>query len=175
MKQGYTIATVIVVILLAGFLFYYFRVRNKKEKCPDGTDVPASGNCIKVDETGEEVDQPAIAADANGCTRPSSYITNYFPLAVGMKGDLVKKVQVELNTQFNAGLSTDGFFGCNTQAAIKKAFNVETVDAQLYKDKILTPSSMFAAAPYIQIPPIDSRGCDSTGKDSLGLPCTLLT
>jgi hypothetical protein len=139
--QKWGLATLIVVILLIIFLYKYF-LGNKKEKCPDGSNVPADGNCVQKDSAGNTIAQPAPKPDAAGCIKPASYTLNHFPLTLGMKGDFVKQLQIALNTQFNAKVSEDGFFGCLTLAAMKKAFNIETMDAQFFNDKIQTPLSL---------------------------------
>lgn len=138
-RQKYALATIIVVILLIIFLWIYFRNRKKGEKCPDGRDIPASGNCADntpiLDNTGAVVVTPVVS-DANGCIQPSGYRPAFFPLALGMKGDTVKQLQTSLNVQFNAGLKEDGYFGCLTQAALKKAFNVISIDAEFLKNNV---------------------------------------
>lgn len=142
-KQKYAVATTVVVILLIIFLWYYFRSRRRGEKCPDGRDIPNSGNCSDnpsiLDSTGAVVVTPVVP-DANGCVQPSSYITNAYPLTLGMKGDLVKMVQIKLNTSFlsliGGKLKEDGYLGCNTFNAIKKAWNIETIDAEFFKNNI---------------------------------------
>lgn len=40
------------------------------------------------------------------------------PLVQGSKGELVKSIQVALNTKYNSGLKTDGIWGAKTQAAL---------------------------------------------------------
>lgn len=139
-KQKGTTAIVIVIILLIIFLWHYFKSKKQKEKCPDGRDIPASGNCadnpIKVDGTGSTIVTPLPLPDVNNCVTPSSYIVNSFPLSVGMKGTFVSQLQAVLNSDFDSNLSTDGYFGCLTLAAVKKAFGVETVDAELFKNAV---------------------------------------
>ncbi len=87
------------------------------------------------DNNGDVIVTPAIP-DTNGCIQPSSYIPAFFPIGLGMKGDTVKQLQTSLNVQFKAKLKQDGYFGCKTLDALKKAFNVEAVDAELFKNKI---------------------------------------
>lgn len=140
-RQKYALWTSVVVILLIAFLWYYFRQRKlqKTEKCPDGRNIPATGNCADnpplVDSSGNVIVTPSVP-DASGCTQPSSYVTNAFPLGLGMKGDLVKQLQMSLNVQYGNKLTEDGYFGCFTLEAVRKAFNVDVVDAQLFKDKV---------------------------------------
>lgn len=130
-KQKYTLAITITVILLIAFLFYYFRNRKKGEKCPDGRGIPLSGNCADnaqlFDENGNAIVTPSNT-DINGCVQPTSYIVNYFPLTLGMKGDLVKQVQTVL------GITTDGYFGCKTLDAVIKKSNVREIDAERFKN-----------------------------------------
>ena len=129
-KQKWGLALVIVILLLIYFLYYYFVIRVKKEKCPDGSVVPASGNC-PVSSSGTV---PVV--NNSGCATPSSYITNAFPLQLGMKGDLVKQLQIRLNNSYGGSVSEDGFFGCITLAAVQKAFNVSEVNENIFKDKV---------------------------------------
>lgn len=144
-RKQYTWATLIVVILLIIFLYYYFKNKTNKEKCPDGRDIPDSANCADnpplKDTAGNSIPPQPAKPDANGCISPDKYILNFFPLALGMHGALVKELQVGLNNAFHSKLSTDGYFGCKTLAALKSALNIETIDAQTYKDKILTPNT----------------------------------
>lgn len=139
-RQKYAIATIIVVILLIIFLWIYFRNRKKGEKCPDGRNIPASGNCADNpairDNAGAIIVNPVVP-DANNCIQPSSYIPAYFPITLGMRGDTVKQLQTSLNVQYKSGLKEDGYFGCLTLAALKKAFNVESIDAEFFKNNIL--------------------------------------
>lgn len=134
--------TIIVALLLLGFLFYYYKMRNKKEKCPDGSDVPEDGNCVALDSKGDLITQAPGPADDEGCIRPSVYVKNVFPLSLGMMGVLVEDVQKGLNLQFGTKLVPDGKFGCATLSALKKYLGVTTVDTDVYKDKILTPKSI---------------------------------
>lgn len=138
-RQQYATATVIVVILLIAFLWYYFRSKKQVEKCPDGRDIPASGNCadngVLLDASGNQVVTPVVP-DSNGCIQPSSYIVNSFPLALGMKGESVKYLQIALNMNFKANLKEDGYFGCKTFDALKKGFGVETVDMEFFKNNV---------------------------------------
>lgn len=139
----------IVVLLLLGFIFMYFRNRKRSngEKCPDGRDIPTSGNCADnpplFDSQGNAIVTPTLT-DANGCTAPSSYVVNAFPLTVGMQGSLVKQLQMHLNTSFRSigspQISEDGYFGCKTLDSLIKAYNIRTVDAEFFKNNIqLTP------------------------------------
>ena len=138
-RQKYAIATIIVVILLIIFLWIYFRNRKKGEKCPDGRDIPASGNCadnpIVRDSLGAVIVTPTVQ-DANGCVQPSSYVPAFFPIGLGMTGDTVKQLQTSLNVQFNSNLKEDGYFGCKTLSALIKAFNVQSVDAEFFKNNV---------------------------------------
>lgn len=138
-RQKYATATIIVVILLIAFLWYYFRSRKKGERCPDGRSIPSTGNCADNepirDSTGAVVVTPTVP-DSNGCVQPSSYVTNYFPLELGMKGDTVKQLQASLNIQFKSNIVEDGYFGCRTFDALKKTFNIETVDLEFFKNNI---------------------------------------
>lgn len=149
-------------------------LRKTKEKCPDGSDIPANGDCTKKDVSGNIIPQPAAVPDKSGCSQPSSYITNHFPLVIGMQGDFVKALQHAMNIQFNARLSEDGFLGCNTMEAMQNGFGIASMDAQQYKDKILTPQMNPTASAYTQVPPIDSTGCDINGLDVNGFPCSTL-
>lgn len=141
-KQFWGLITAIVVILLIVFLWKYFKNRNGlKEKCPDGRDIPSSGNCldnpILKDELGNTVVTNLPTPDVNGCVAPSAYVVNSYPLALGMKGSLVSQLQAVLNSDYDSNLSTDGYFGCLTLAAVIKAFGVQNVDAELFRDKIM--------------------------------------
>lgn len=139
-KQKSNTAIIIVVLLLLYFLFYYFVLRKKKEKCPDGRDIPDSGNCadnpVKTDAQGNTIVAEAPKADVNGCIQPSQYIANVFPLSLGMKGDLVKQVQIALNTSYGNSIVEDGYFGCLTLAAVMKAWQVSTIDQILFQQKV---------------------------------------
>lgn len=139
-EQKNKTAIIVVVLLLLYFLFYYFVLRKQKETCPDGRSIPSSGNCgdnpVQIDNAGNTIVSTLPQPDASGCITPSSYITNSFPLALGMKGTLVKQVQIALNTNYGYRISEDGYFGCHTFAAVKSAYNVESIDAVLFKDKI---------------------------------------
>lgn len=138
-NQKILVWTSVVILLLVILLFIFFRNRRRGEKCPDGRSIPASGNCadnpLLKDENGNTVVTP-VTPDSNGCIQPSVYIVNAFPLTVGMKGDLVKQVQIRLNSDYSANLTEDGYFGCNTLAAVKKALGVQTIDAELFKNAI---------------------------------------
>lgn len=144
-RQQYFWATIITIILLIIFLWIYFKTRKKSEKCPDGRNIPTSGNCLDnpvlYDNTGSAIVTP-VTPDNNGCVQPSSYIVNSYPVTLGMKGSFVEQIQMALNNDHNANLKVDGYFGCNTLAAVKKAFGVDTVDAELYKNKILKTVSL---------------------------------
>lgn len=138
-KQKWLLAVIIVFILLIVFLVYYFRSRKQIETCPDGRNIPISGNCADnpaLTDTGGNTIVVPVSPDANGCIKPSSYIANYFPLATGMKGNLVEQLQTTLNNDYKTNLTVDGYFGCFTFAAIKKNFNVSTIDAELFKNKV---------------------------------------
>lgn len=139
-KQKYGIAIVVVALLLIAFLYYYFFKRKTGETCPDGRTIPASGDCADnsalKDSSGNLVVTTAPIANKNGCLTPSKYTTNYFPLALGMQGDLVKQVQHTLNVKYNYNLSEDGFFGCNTLDALQQSLGLSTIDAQLFKEQI---------------------------------------
>ncbi|MCC6721748.1 MAG: hypothetical protein IT243_06055 [Bacteroidia bacterium] len=124
-QKKYTIAILVVVILLVIFLLYYFK--KKKETCPNGGSIPSDGDC-KIPEG------LIIPADSNGCNKPYSYINNHFPLELGMKGNLVKSLQTELNKKAIQKISVDGFFGCLTLAEIKKQLNLATIDAEQFND-----------------------------------------
>lgn len=171
-RKQYGWGAAIVLILLLAFLFYYFKMRNKTEKCPDGSNIPDDGNCIKTDSTGNVIIKTG-KPDASGCTQPSSYITNHFPLTLGMRGDLVKELQKGLNASFQSRLTADGFFGCNTSEALMKSLSVSSIDAQLFKDKILTPASINPVNTYVQVAPIDKNGCDANGLNEQGFPCLI--
>lgn len=139
-RQQYATATAIVVLLLIAFLWYYFRQRKlqKAEKCPDGSPIPSSGDCTKIDSSGAVIVVPEVP-DASGCIPPNKYITNAFPLVLGMKGEFVRKVQAQLNFEFKANLKEDGYMGCNTVNAMKKAWNIETMDLEFFNNNIQQP------------------------------------
>lgn len=138
-RQKFWTATVITIILLILFLVYYFKSRKQGEKCPDGRSIPLSGNCsdnpVLVDSSGNTIVTP-VTPDLNGCTPPSNYITNAFSVGLGMKGSLVEQIQIALNQDFGSNLKVDGYFGCNTLKEVKKAYGVDAIDAELFKDKI---------------------------------------
>lgn len=139
-KNKYTWLIVLTVLALILFLWYYFKnsgVARQGEKCPDGRDIPSNGDCgsneVIVDPTGAIKVTP-VTPDANGCITVSKYITNSFPLALGMKGAFVKTLQENLNKYFNAGLKADGYFGCKTLDAVIKNLGVREVDMLLYNN-----------------------------------------
>jgi len=138
-RQKGTLYISIVIILLILFIWIYFRNEKKGEKCPDGRSIPLSGNCADnaplTDSNGNAI-VTAQTPDVNGCIQPSSYITNSFPLGLGMKGQFVKDLQSALNVQYGESLQEDVYFGCNTLKAVKKAFNLNTIDAEFYKNNI---------------------------------------
>lgn len=134
-----------VALALVAFLIYFFTTRKHGEKCPDGRDIPPlSGDCSdnapKKDKAGNELPPEPVKADNSGCIPPSKYITNAFPLTLGMRGELVRGLQMALNVQFASKLKEDGYLGCQTFAAMKKNFDKETMDAQFYNDHIITPN-----------------------------------
>ncbi len=141
-KKKYAIATGIVALLLIIFLLYQFVFKKKPAdgKCPDGRNVPDNGDCstlpVLKDKLGNDIVTPAPTPDVNGCTQPSKYVTNSFPLAEGMKGAFVKELQTALNTQFHSQLVVDGYFGCRTLQALKKNFNIDTITQQFFNDNI---------------------------------------
>lgn len=142
-KQKYGIAILIVVLLLIYFLYYYFVLRHKKEKCPDGRDIPQSGNCadnpIRKDFSGNVIVSQVPQPDSEGCLPASSYTNESFPLSFGMKGENVKQVQMALNRDYGYKISEDGYFGCLTLSAVKKAYGVSTIDLALFTNKISPP------------------------------------
>lgn len=139
-KKIWKILMWVVIGLLILFLLYYFLKPKNTEKCPDGSDIPASGDCAdnikKNPITGQVVTPPPTNPDMNGCIQPSKYITNAFPLALGMRGGLVKMLQSRLNTDFNAKIAEDGFLGCHTIAAMKAAWNIDTMTMQFFNDNV---------------------------------------
>lgn len=139
-KKEHTWIIVLVVLALIFFLWYYFRnsgAAREGEKCPDGSNIPSNGDCgskpVVKDSTGAIIVTPQIP-DANGCITVSRYITNSFPLALGMKGSLVKALQENLNKYLNSGLKADGYFGCKTLNAVISGLKVESVDMQLFNN-----------------------------------------
>lgn len=58
---------------------------------------------------------------------PGSWIAESFPLRKGMKGNSVKALQQKL------GLTADGAFGSNTEAAVIKKYGVTTVSQDLFR------------------------------------------
>lgn len=156
-KNKYTWIIVLVVLALIFFLWYYFKnggVTEQGEKCPDGSAIPSNGDCgtkpVVKDSTGAIIVTPQIP-DANGCITVSRYVTNIFPLSLGMKGSLVKALQENLNKYFSAGLKADGYFGCKTLAAVVKNLNVQAVDLQLFNN------------PGLWTPPTVSLSPNTTG------------
>lgn len=152
-KNQYTWLIVLVVLALILFLWYYFRNSGSSrqgEKCPDGRSIPENGDCgtndVVKDSTGAIV-VPIITPDINGCITVSKYITNSFPLTLGMKGSFVKILQENLNTYFNSGLKTDGYFGCKTLAAVIKNLNVQTVDIQMFNNPSLWTTPPLSLSP----------------------------
>lgn len=136
-QNKYTWLIVLVVIALIFFLWYYFK-NNKGsrqgEKCPDGRNIPPNGDCGTNAVIVGSTDTAIVVPDPNGCIAVSKYITNSFPLTLGMKGNLVKTLQENLNKYFNTGLKADGYFGCKTLDAIVKNLGTQTVDIQLYSN-----------------------------------------
>lgn len=120
---------VIVIILLLVIAFRNPKNKNRKqEMCPDGkTPIPSDGKCPQ-----QSIDN--AVADETGCIQPSSYTNFKFPIKFGMKdgGNVYENKQVsvlqrQLNTIYKAGLSVDGFFGCNTKKAVNKYLGTDEV------------------------------------------------
>lgn len=150
-RKEYTWLIVLTVIALIIFLIVYFKnsgAAREGEKCPDGRDIPDSGDCgtneVIKDTDGAIVVTPVVP-DPNGCITVSRYITNSFPLSLGMKGSFVKTLQENLNKYFNAGLKADGYFGCKTLDAVIKNLGVKQVDMVLYNN---------SAAWTLAVPPV---------------------
>lgn len=114
--------------LLAAFLIYLFWPKKQKETCPDGSTLPPDGDCSAVLQAYADKGQvPPFKADKTGCVQPTKYITNAYPLSMGMKGEEIKKLQTALNSFFKAGLSVDGYLGCSGIAALVKATGKDTI------------------------------------------------
>jgi len=117
------ISIIIVIILLIAFLLYYFLVIRKtstttvtNESCSDGSPIPSNGDCSSIIQGYVDKGEiPPVKTDGNGCIQPTSYRAYTYPLSIGMKGVEVKRLQMALNVK------EDGYFGCNTQAALIKA------------------------------------------------------
>lgn len=132
------IVITILSILLIGFLLYYFLVvRRRKvtnesgETCSDGSPVPSSGDCADIvppynSGSVETPPKPSV----NGCIKPEKYVSNFFPLTIGMKGSDVIVLQKLLNSFFKSGLKEDGYFGCNTQAELIKRTGKNNISKQ---------------------------------------------
>lgn len=124
-KIGWGITLGVAVLGLIIFIIYFAKRTKpapKAEMCPDGvTPIPAGGQCpapklipVKSASGATTYVTPAPKPDANGCLQPSSYGAASLPLGLGMSGSQVVQWQTYLNSQYNAGLSTDGYFGCLT-------------------------------------------------------------
>lgn len=163
-KQKYTWALGLTILALGIFIWYYFKKSTPPETCPDGSPIPSDGDCTKnykKDSSGNVIVPPSNAPDKNGCVQPAKYITNSFPLAYGMMGDLVKVLQKKV------GANPDGKFGCYTLDKVKKKWNIETVTSQFFIDNVQESST----PDFIQTPPIDDRGCDVNGYNAIGVKC----
>lgn len=175
-KKRNTIWLVVTLTALVAFLAYYFWPRSNKETCPDGSSIPASGDCsenYKKDSNGNPIVPAAKAPDANGCVQPSRYTTNSFPLAIGMQGALVKQLQTRLNSDYKAKLSVDGKFGCKTANALKNAWNIATVTSQFFIDNVAADNTT-ANSNYVQVAPIDPiTGCDANNRNAIGVDCNI--
>lgn len=152
-KKQYTFWIVLTVIALILFLWYYFKnsgADREGEKCPDGRNIPANGDCgtgeVIKDSTGAIIVTPQ-APDINGCITVSKYITNSFPLSLGMKGSFVKALQENLNKYFNAQLKADGYFGCKTLDALIRNIGMQTIDMQVFNSPQLWVSPPITLSP----------------------------
>ena len=77
----------------------------------------------------DDFDFPDPPSDTTTTAKPSpkplpapakTYRPDHFPLSIYSKGDKVKGIQATLNQKFNTGLKVDGFWGPNTQNALKR-------------------------------------------------------
>lgn len=139
-RKQYTFWIILTVLALILFLWYYFKnsgAAREGEKCPDGRNIPPGGDCgtnVVVKDSAGAIKVTSTTPDANGCITVSKYITNSFPLALGMKGSLVTTLQKNLNKYFTAGLTLDPYFGCKTLNAVIKNLKVREVDMVLYNN-----------------------------------------
>lgn len=177
--QKFGAAIGLMILLLIIFIIYFVKKTSppKVEMCPDGvTPIPSNGKCPTATPTavknasGVTTYVPAAPPkpDASGCYQPSSYVAYSFPLALGMSGSAVVQWQAAINSSNNAGLSTDGYFGCLTQAATNSAIGTNTVSQDAFNS---ATSGSTASTGYVQIPPIDANGCDADDNDKNGFPC----
>lgn len=127
-QRQYKILLFLFFGLLAAFIAYFFWPKKQKETCPDGSPLPIDGDCTEIlAEYEKEGKVPPFKSDSKGCIQPTKYINNTYPLALGMKGTEIKKLQTALNSYFKAGLSVDGYLGCSGIAALIKATGKNTI------------------------------------------------
>jgi hypothetical protein len=67
----------------------------------------------------------------------SDIIAANFPLMKGDSGEYVQKLQIYLNTQ-GAGLTVDGLFGSQTEAALLSIMGKTEVDYNTFKNQIVS-------------------------------------
>lgn len=126
-RQLYILAFAILILALI-LWFFWDKIFPKKETCPNGKAIPIDGNCAAIMSAAEIIDYNKPATSNGGvtpktCKQPLSYILEAFPLAIGMQGENVKKLQAYLG-----GILVDGKFGCNTQAAVLKKIGTKDID-----------------------------------------------
>lgn len=172
-KQKFGLVALGLFVVFIALVIAYFKTRKQTELCPNGSPIPASGNCadsLKGDTSGGVLPNPK--PDANGCVQPSSYKAVSFPISLGMAGPEVKAVQTYLNKNKGAVLTVDDYFGCHTQSAVIKAFGTATVDQNSFNTII--NAGLASNNSYTQIPPIDGQGCDYMGNNAIGVPCSAI-
>ena len=60
------------------------------------------------------------------------YKTCNFPIKIGCKGKRVKDIQIALNKKHNSGIQADGYFGTQTENALKNAGYGKEIDVWKY-------------------------------------------
>lgn len=124
-KKTWIIIFILIVILIIILLWYAFKKSDNQnkykggEKCPDGSPIPASGNCGTSTST--------VTPKPGECVQPSYYTEWQFPISFGMKGSRVRELQHKLNIKYMAGLDEDGYFGCKTLGAVKEYLGTDKV------------------------------------------------
>jgi hypothetical protein len=63
---------------------------------------------------------PANSAPSSQSSSPTYRPDSSWPLSIYMKGEKVKMIQKALNYQFKSGLAVDGYWGADTEAALKR-------------------------------------------------------
>lgn len=149
-KQKYGIAFGIFGLGLILLLIFWNKIFPKKEKCPNGKDIPADGDCTKV-MTQQQITNYTNTGNTNttsggkptppnggstqgglsSCTQPLVYVPESFPLAKGMFGPNVGILQKKLG-----GLAVDERFGCMTEDIVWKVFQRPVISKTLFDTQI---------------------------------------